>query len=198
MYVILAFIQGGFPWQSRSRWRSGVEPGCSVCVRSRWRFLVPAVRADRRWRRGGRPLRQLGGEGLRDLFACWSVAHPSEDEQRERGSGVESAEQRSLRVRCHVVAPMNAHARLSAGATARANLGPMNALPARPPRDTGPIELRDFGPTGRRLGTAADCYDGSRHVASGGYSLQSPWDPHLYRADRSRMRLVATGQPFRQ
>src|ERR1700679_3870136 len=37
----------------------------------------------------------------------------------------------------------------------------MNALPARPPRDTGPIELRDFGPTGRRLGTAADCHDGS-------------------------------------
>jgi Uma2 family endonuclease len=42
----------------------------------------------------------------------------------------------------------------------------MNALPARPPRDTGPIELRDFGPTGRRLGTAADCYDGS------------PWELH--------------------
>ena len=31
----------------------------------------------------------------------------------------------------------------------------------RPPRDTGPIAMRDFGPTGRRLGTAADCYDGS-------------------------------------
>jgi hypothetical protein len=28
--------------------------------------------------------------------------------------------------------------------------------------DTGPLELRDFGPTGRRLGTAADCYDGSK------------------------------------
>src|SRR5215468_9202775 len=42
----------------------------------------------------------------------------------------------------------------------------MNALPARPLRDTGPIELRDFGPTGRRLGTAADCYDGS------------PWELH--------------------
>jgi Uma2 family endonuclease len=42
----------------------------------------------------------------------------------------------------------------------------MNALPARPPRDTGPLELRDFGPTGRRLGTAADCYDGS------------PWELH--------------------
>jgi Uma2 family endonuclease len=42
----------------------------------------------------------------------------------------------------------------------------MNALRARPPRDTGPIELRDFGPTGRRLGTAADCYDGS------------PWELH--------------------
>src|SRR5580700_1822208 len=42
----------------------------------------------------------------------------------------------------------------------------MNALPARPPRVTGPIELRDFGPTGRRLGTAADCYDGS------------PWELH--------------------
>jgi Uma2 family endonuclease len=37
----------------------------------------------------------------------------------------------------------------------------MNALPARPLRVTGPLELRDFGPTGRRLGTAADCYDGS-------------------------------------
>jgi Uma2 family endonuclease len=42
----------------------------------------------------------------------------------------------------------------------------MNALPARPPRDTGPIEGRDFGPTGRRLGTVADCYDGS------------PWELH--------------------
>ena len=31
---------------------------------------------------------------------------------------------------------------------------------------TGPLELRDFGPTGRRLGTAADCYDGS------------PWELH--------------------
>jgi hypothetical protein len=36
----------------------------------------------------------------------------------------------------------------------------------RPPRDTGPIELRDFGPMGRRLGTEADCYDGS------------PWELH--------------------
>jgi Uma2 family endonuclease len=42
----------------------------------------------------------------------------------------------------------------------------MNALPARPLRTTGPIELRDFGPTGRRLGTVADCYDGS------------PWELH--------------------
>ena len=42
----------------------------------------------------------------------------------------------------------------------------MNALSARPPRVTGLLELRDFGPTGRRLGTAADCYDGS------------PWELH--------------------
>jgi hypothetical protein len=42
----------------------------------------------------------------------------------------------------------------------------MNALPTRPPRNTGPIELRDFGPMGRRLGTDADCYDGS------------PWELH--------------------
>lgn len=42
----------------------------------------------------------------------------------------------------------------------------MVALVPRPPRNTGPIELRDFGPTGRRLGTAADCYDGS------------PWELH--------------------
>ena len=41
----------------------------------------------------------------------------------------------------------------------------MVVLP-RPPRDTGPIELRDFGPTGRRLGTIDDCYDGS------------PWELH--------------------
>ncbi|WP_438015189.1 Uma2 family endonuclease [Sorangium sp. So ce315] len=41
-----------------------------------------------------------------------------------------------------------------------------NGLLPRPPRDTGPIELRDFGPTGRRLGTEADCYDGS------------PWELH--------------------
>jgi hypothetical protein len=42
----------------------------------------------------------------------------------------------------------------------------MEPLPARPPRDTGPLELRSYGPTGRRLGTAADCYDGS------------PWELH--------------------
>jgi hypothetical protein len=42
----------------------------------------------------------------------------------------------------------------------------MKALHVRPPRDTGPIEGRDFGPTGRRLGTALDCYDGS------------PWELH--------------------
>ena len=36
----------------------------------------------------------------------------------------------------------------------------------RPPCNTGPIELRDFGPLGGRLGTAADCYDGS------------PWELH--------------------
>lgn len=41
-----------------------------------------------------------------------------------------------------------------------------HAFAARPPRDTGPVELRDFGPTGRRLGTAADCYD------------DSPWELH--------------------
>jgi Putative restriction endonuclease len=38
----------------------------------------------------------------------------------------------------------------------------MQALPIHPPRDTGPIELRSFGPTRRRLGTPDDCYDGSR------------------------------------
>ncbi|MFT3774709.1 MAG: Uma2 family endonuclease [Minicystis sp.] len=42
----------------------------------------------------------------------------------------------------------------------------MDAAPNRPPRNTGPLELRDFGPMGRRLGTAADCYDGS------------PWELH--------------------
>jgi len=42
----------------------------------------------------------------------------------------------------------------------------MDALRTRPPRNTGPIELRDYGPSGRRLGTAADCYDGS------------PWELH--------------------
>jgi Uma2 family endonuclease len=39
-------------------------------------------------------------------------------------------------------------------------------LTVRPPRDTGPLELRDRGPTGRRLGTPTDCYDGS------------PWELH--------------------
>lgn len=38
----------------------------------------------------------------------------------------------------------------------------MVALPIDPSRNTGPLELRGFGPTGRRLGTVADCYDGSR------------------------------------
>jgi Uma2 family endonuclease len=42
----------------------------------------------------------------------------------------------------------------------------MDPLPPRPPRNTGPIELRDFGPMGRRLGTFDDCYDGS------------PWELH--------------------
>jgi Uma2 family endonuclease len=42
----------------------------------------------------------------------------------------------------------------------------MHAFRTRPPRDVGPIELRDFGPSGRRLGTPADCYDGS------------PWELH--------------------
>jgi hypothetical protein len=42
----------------------------------------------------------------------------------------------------------------------------LHAIPSRPPRATGPIELRDFGPTGRRLGTVADCYEGS------------PWELH--------------------
>ncbi|MFS8065432.1 MAG: Uma2 family endonuclease [Byssovorax sp.] len=42
----------------------------------------------------------------------------------------------------------------------------MDASPTRPPRDTGPLELRDFGPMGRRLGTPEDCYDGS------------PWELH--------------------
>ncbi len=30
------------------------------------------------------------------------------------------------------------------------------------PRDTGLLELRSYAPSGRRLGTAADCYDGSK------------------------------------
>jgi hypothetical protein len=42
----------------------------------------------------------------------------------------------------------------------------MYVLQPRPPRDTGPLEVRDFGATGRRLGTPADCYDGS------------PWELH--------------------
>jgi hypothetical protein len=42
----------------------------------------------------------------------------------------------------------------------------MDALRTRPPRDTGPIELRDFSSSGRRLGTVTDCYDGS------------PWELH--------------------
>jgi Uma2 family endonuclease len=42
----------------------------------------------------------------------------------------------------------------------------VNALPSRPLVNTGPLEARDFGPTGRRLGTPADCYDGS------------PWELH--------------------
>ena len=42
----------------------------------------------------------------------------------------------------------------------------MDAERTRAPRNTGPIELRDFGPLGRRLGTPDDCYDGS------------PWELH--------------------
>ncbi len=42
----------------------------------------------------------------------------------------------------------------------------MPALRARPPRNTGPLEVRDYGPNGRKLGTFADCYEGS------------PWELH--------------------
>ncbi len=42
----------------------------------------------------------------------------------------------------------------------------MQALRVRPPRNTGPLEVRDYGPNGRKLGTFADCYDGS------------PWELH--------------------
>jgi Uma2 family endonuclease len=42
----------------------------------------------------------------------------------------------------------------------------MLARRIRPLRDTGPLEGRDFGPTGRRLGTPADCYE------------DSPWELH--------------------
>jgi len=65
----------------------------------------------------------------------------------------------------------------------------MQALRVRPPRNTGPIEVRDYGPNGRKLGTFADCYDGS------------PWELHrgeLVEQVRSReihgilMALIAT------
>lgn len=42
----------------------------------------------------------------------------------------------------------------------------MSAVHTRSPRNTGPIELRDLGPNGRPLGTAADCHEGS------------PWELH--------------------
>ena len=48
----------------------------------------------------------------------------------------------------------------------RATVAAMDSSPRRPPRDTGPFELRDLGPTSRRLGTPEDCYDGS------------PWELH--------------------
>src|SRR5262249_3988655 len=48
----------------------------------------------------------------------------------------------------------------------RAILAAMNALPPRLLRNTGPLAGRDFGPTGHRLGTPDDCYDGS------------PWELH--------------------
>ena len=38
----------------------------------------------------------------------------------------------------------------------------MDAPPTRSPRDTGPLDLRDFGPMGRGLGTPEDCHDGSQ------------------------------------
>jgi len=42
----------------------------------------------------------------------------------------------------------------------------MEALRTRPPRNAGPLEWRDYGPNGGRLGTFEDCYDGS------------PWELH--------------------
>jgi hypothetical protein len=42
----------------------------------------------------------------------------------------------------------------------------MTALRIRPLRNTGPLEVRDYGPNGRKLGTLADCYD------------DSPWELH--------------------
>jgi Uma2 family endonuclease len=41
-------------------------------------------------------------------------------------------------------------------------MGGSSASSTQPPRNTGPIELRDLGPNGRPLGTVDDCYDGSR------------------------------------
>jgi hypothetical protein len=42
-----------------------------------------------------------------------------------------------------------------------APMGGSSASSSRPPRNAGPIELRDLGPNGRPLGTPDDCYDGS-------------------------------------
>jgi len=42
----------------------------------------------------------------------------------------------------------------------------MQARLNRPPRNTGPIEVRDYAPSGRKWGTFADCYEGS------------PWELH--------------------
>jgi Uma2 family endonuclease len=42
----------------------------------------------------------------------------------------------------------------------------MEGILVHKPRNTGPLELRDHGPSGRRLGTFDDCYDGS------------PWELH--------------------
>jgi hypothetical protein len=45
--------------------------------------------------------------------------------------------------------------------------GAMHTDPERPLRRTGPIELRDSGPTGRKLGTPEDCED-----------EDTPWELH--------------------
>jgi hypothetical protein len=56
----------------------------------------------------------------------------------------------------------------------------MQSFHPRKPVDTGPVEVRDFGPHGRRLGTCADCYPGSKYELHRGELIEQMGSKDLH------------------